>query len=114
MSGIVMVWSNPLLKTSPLNRIDPLASDRPDQAKVLLLAVRCPPAPTWMSELPQVLVWVKLAPVALRVPLMVRPKLGLPVSTARILVPAVMLTVAPALTVNSPVAALNTYRWLAV
>src|SRR4051812_43917860 len=99
MAGMVIGWSNPLLKISPLNRMAPLARERPDQAKVLLLAVRWPPAPTWMSELAYEPERVKVAPVTFMVPLTASPNAGVLVAAAAITVPAVTFRVAPARTV---------------
>src|SRR5436305_496015 len=113
MAGMVIGWSNPLLTMSPVNRIAPLARGRLDQPKVLLLAVRWPPAPTWMAELAYTPDRVKVAPVAFIVPLAVSPKAGLFVAAAATTVPAVTFSVAPAGTGQRPGAGGNTYRWLA-
>src|SRR4051812_8423982 len=111
---MVIVWSKAFPAMSPLFSVAPLARERPDQANVLLLAVRCPPAPTWMAELLYGPPWTKVAPATFIVPLTVIPKSGVLVSTAATTAPAVTFRVAPGWTTNRPVAAVNTYRWLAV
>src|SRR5438270_326325 len=73
MTGTEIGWSKPLPVRSPALRTLPLARVRLDQAKVQLLAVRCPPAPTWRAELPQLAAREKVAPVAFMAPLTTMP-----------------------------------------
>src|SRR5947209_4486459 len=113
-AGTVIFWSNPLLTTSPGLRMLPLASARLAQPNVLSAAAKCPPALTWMAELPYPPDDVNVEPVTNIVPLTRNPNAGEFVSVAWIVVPVVTTRDAPTLTVNSPVAWLTTYRWLAV
>src|SRR6478735_3356576 len=73
-----------------------LARDNPDQAKVLPVAIKCPPALTWRAELPQLPVWENVAPWTFRVPATESPNVVLPVSVAARTAPVPTFTFAPA------------------